>query len=166
MKFKVIFSIVVITIILTFGCKDKSKEEILTPNMEPIEYLSFKDKGCQTSLNEYPRIASLESRQLEILSKHGSQEGNFWEIIGDSLIITTILNTYCNAKMTDSVEVTENKIQIYIKDTAENKAKCTCIFQEEFSFKAEPSKTIELAIYFKSNGSDEYIIIGQSTIKI
>jgi hypothetical protein len=167
MNTKILLSIIVIAIILSYGCKDKSKEEIVTPNTEPIEYLSFEDKGCQSaSLKEYPIFENEESRQLQILKKKSEIESNYWDYVGDSLIISTTFIAQCYAAIRDSVLLTESKIEIYLRDKATRSAKCSCTIEEELKFKAESPKTIEIIIYFKSFGSEKFIVIGHSTIKI
>ena len=151
MKTQLFLSCIIIIIILSYGCSDKSNEEIVTPNMKAIEYLSFKSQGCQAS---------------KILTKTNDVANAYWDYVNDSLFISTTFTTHCSAIMKDSAIVTENKIEIYLWDTNNHVARCTCSHLEEFVFKAESPKTIEIIIYYKAIYSNEFTVIACGTIKI
>lgn len=166
MKTKFFISLIVTIIILSYGCKDKSKEEIVAPNIETIEYLSFKDKGCLSSQKEKQILENIHYQSSIKLSKINNAGSNYWDYKNDSLIISTTIMTYCSAELKDSVILTENKIEIYLWDVSGRVVRCSCPIEGEFIFKAESPKTIEVIVYFKSVNSEEFVVVAHYEIKI
>jgi hypothetical protein len=166
MKARIIVLVILTAIILSYGCKDKDKEGIVNPNTETIELLSFSNKGCHSLPKDSPILENKKNLELPELSKTKRTEYTYWDYFGDSLMITSSFETHCSAVIKDSTVTTENKISIFLRDINKNVARCTCQVKEEFVFKAESPKAIEITIYYKAIYSTRHDIIVHGTIEI
>ncbi|MFZ1291442.1 MAG: hypothetical protein WAR79_15210 [Melioribacteraceae bacterium] len=148
MKIKIILSSIALILIISFGCNEEETAPIVPQNTRPIEHLSIKVQGCQSS---------------EILLKTNDVG---WSYSNDTLKIAYMFKANCYSKFSHTINSTENKIEIYLTNVSNSSARCMCNFQETFSFYAESPKKIKVYFYYRSKSTDEYEDMAFSSIEI
>ncbi|MCB9499684.1 MAG: hypothetical protein H6690_00270 [Erysipelotrichaceae bacterium] len=148
MKNTIILSSLILVFILFSGCSEDGTDPNVPPNMTPIEQLSIKALGCQSTNN------LLKTNDVR------------WSYTNDTLIISNTFMANCSARFSHSINATENNIEIYLTDVTTMSAKCRCSFKETFTFYAESPKKIKVYFYYRSKSTDEYEDMAFTSIEI
>lgn len=125
---------------------------INSPDSSQIELVSYKSNGCITASKTNGQNAIND----EAIVEAGYSDG--------FLMIYLNFTTLCSAELKDSVQTTENRIEIYLKDTNTEASKCFCPHREEFKFATEAKKQVEIIFNYKAYASTEYSLLADTTI--
>jgi hypothetical protein len=96
----------------------------------------------------------------EIPSNQISEEGILtWQYNNGKLDLFVHVDTQCDTKMIDSVNVRENKITIMLEDTSSAGSECACIFREIFNFRVDEYEDIEVQCLFKPFKAESFKLV-------
>jgi hypothetical protein len=130
------------------GC---SQADFLNPTDALARRLSFTDSGC----TENDGLAKTTGGAPLCIAYNSG-----------ALSVTTNILTQCAAKFSDSTDVKENEINIFLTDTNPNGAKCVCPFVETSVFRLSGKGEYKIAVRVKPYASKDFILYADTTIVI
>jgi len=143
--FYFLITILVISILIG-SCND-----LTTPDSLPIEFVSFKDEGC-TSDNSLQKITD-----EAILN---------WKYLNGRLQLEFLFSTHCSASCKDSIVISADTINIFLADTNQFVAKCSCQRKEAFEFEINGYDQLQIIFNYKPITKPEYFKLIDMIIRV
>ncbi len=139
--------IIGLAFLFLIGCSEKNKIEDVESNKE-IEYSKTEYLGCfidQGNMNSTSRSDSI-----------------FYEEKNDTVILNVIMERNCAACLTDSINIENDSVNIYITDSCLPAANCNCDFEFKYYF-TDYGENIFFSVYINSTWEPEYILWSELT---
>ena len=110
------------------------------------------------SSNSYGCIQEIPFNQI-------SEEGILtWQYNNGKLDLFVHVDTQCDTKMIDTVNIRDNMITIMLEDTASVGSECACTFREIYNFRVDEYEDIKVQCLFKPFKAESFKLVLDRTL--
>ena len=141
---KLIFGI---ALLFLMGCSGKNSLEDVQPNMVP-KYSKTEYSGC---------FLEHGNRNLRLRA-----DSIYYEERNDTLILNLILERNCAACLTDSLNIANDSVNIYITNSCFPSANCICDFEFKYYF-TDYGDNVFFSVFINTAWEPEYILWNELT---
>ena len=139
--------IIGLTLLLLIGCSEKNKIEDFQSNKIP-EHVKTEYLGC---------FLEHGNKQATLLT-----DTIYYEERNDTLILNVSMLRNCAACLTDSLNIENDSVNIFITDNCIPAANCICDFEFNYYF-TDYGDNVFFSVYINSAWEPEYTLWGELT---